>query len=313
MEVDILNKNNRAFTLIELLVVIAIIAILAAILFPVFAQAKAAAKRTADMSNVKNMTLGFHIYSSDSDETAPPMWQVADWGLPRYQLIVWKDSVLPYIKNGGKYPKPDGSAYTTAERPDGGIFQSPLFTDGAWATNNLPAGSSGDATTRFPRAYAINNSAGIDEGMGSRESDGKCYWYTEKCTFWQKVEPTNGMVQNQGGSGSMTSLQNPANTILLTTTRGPWPNEKAIDLAYECTVNGDGYGGTGMACQRSLGNGQINFGFFDGHSKAVKGKQAVALDMFGLWGQGTALAGGPDDWGGQNWTLKEMAKIKEWN
>ena len=63
--------RSRAFTLIELLVVIAIIAILAAILFPVFAQAKAAAKKTAALSNVKQTSLGVLMYLSDSDDVFP--------------------------------------------------------------------------------------------------------------------------------------------------------------------------------------------------------------------------------------------------
>lgn len=63
--------QKRAFTLIELLVVIAIIAILAAILFPVFAQAKVAAKKTADLSNVKQIALGTHMYAGDFDDTYP--------------------------------------------------------------------------------------------------------------------------------------------------------------------------------------------------------------------------------------------------
>ncbi|RYG20667.1 prepilin-type N-terminal cleavage/methylation domain-containing protein, partial [bacterium] len=63
--------KNRAFTLIELLVVIAIIAILAAILFPVFAQAKVAAKKTADLSSVKQITLATMMYSNDVDDVAP--------------------------------------------------------------------------------------------------------------------------------------------------------------------------------------------------------------------------------------------------
>ena len=58
-----MRLNKRAFTLIELLVVIAIIAILAAILFPVFAQAKAAAKKTADLNNVKQIGTGLIMYS----------------------------------------------------------------------------------------------------------------------------------------------------------------------------------------------------------------------------------------------------------
>lgn len=60
--------NKKAFTLIELLVVIAIIAILAAILFPVFAQAKEAAKKTACLSNMKQFSVAFVLYSGDNDD-----------------------------------------------------------------------------------------------------------------------------------------------------------------------------------------------------------------------------------------------------
>jgi prepilin-type N-terminal cleavage/methylation domain-containing protein len=63
--------RRNAFTLIELLVVIAIIAILAAILFPVFAQAKEAAKKTVTLSNAKQMGTGFVIYSTDNDDMFP--------------------------------------------------------------------------------------------------------------------------------------------------------------------------------------------------------------------------------------------------
>src|SRR5271157_986880 len=62
---------KRAFTLIELLVVIAIIAILAAILFPVFAQAKLAAKKTSSLSNVKQLSLANVMYSNDNDDLFP--------------------------------------------------------------------------------------------------------------------------------------------------------------------------------------------------------------------------------------------------
>ena len=62
---------KRAFTLIELLVVIAIIAILAAILFPVFAQARTAAKKTADLNNTKQLGIGTQLYLSDNDDMYP--------------------------------------------------------------------------------------------------------------------------------------------------------------------------------------------------------------------------------------------------
>src|SRR4051812_19231645 len=73
-------KKNRAFTLIELLVVIAIIAILAAILFPVFAQAKEAAKKISCLSNVKQIALASLMYSNDYDDTFAPSqyFDVAD-------------------------------------------------------------------------------------------------------------------------------------------------------------------------------------------------------------------------------------------
>src|SRR5262245_33721607 len=63
-----MKRNLRAFTLIELLVVIAIIAILAAILFPVFAQAKAAAKKSAELSNFKQIGTATAIYVTDYDD-----------------------------------------------------------------------------------------------------------------------------------------------------------------------------------------------------------------------------------------------------
>src|ERR1051326_5471134 len=67
-----MSTTKRAFTLIELLVVIAIIAILAAILFPVFARAREKARQTACTSNVKQLGLAWMMYVQDYDETFPP-------------------------------------------------------------------------------------------------------------------------------------------------------------------------------------------------------------------------------------------------
>jgi prepilin-type N-terminal cleavage/methylation domain-containing protein len=88
--------QRKAFTLIELLVVIAIIAILAAILFPVFAQAKAAAKKTSALSGVKQTSLGILIYNGDSDDVYP-QGSGCGWYYPLDGGWAW--DTQPYIKN----------------------------------------------------------------------------------------------------------------------------------------------------------------------------------------------------------------------
>jgi prepilin-type N-terminal cleavage/methylation domain-containing protein/prepilin-type processing-associated H-X9-DG protein len=94
---------KRAFTLIELLVVIAIIAILAAILFPVFAQAKEAAKKTADLSNLKQLGTALMMYNADYDDMGPQTtWSERDTQT-RQRLhrakIHWSYTMQPYVKN----------------------------------------------------------------------------------------------------------------------------------------------------------------------------------------------------------------------
>jgi prepilin-type N-terminal cleavage/methylation domain-containing protein/prepilin-type processing-associated H-X9-DG protein len=99
-----MRNPNRAFTLIELLVVIAIIAILAAILFPVFAQAKSAAKKTSCLSNMKQFTLGSIMYGGDVDDTLVMGWNGGDVvkrtdGSVYRNWNPWTQAIQPYIKN----------------------------------------------------------------------------------------------------------------------------------------------------------------------------------------------------------------------
>ncbi|MFP3903341.1 MAG: DUF1559 domain-containing protein [Armatimonadota bacterium] len=100
-----MRVSRRGFTLIELLVVIAIIAILAAILFPVFARAREKARQTSCLSNVKQIGLGWQMYIQDYDETVPPYYipnsergpELPDLGSST--TLYWQDLIHPYIKN----------------------------------------------------------------------------------------------------------------------------------------------------------------------------------------------------------------------
>lgn len=95
-------RVKRAFTLIELLVVVAIIAILAAILFPVFAQAKTAAKRTMSMSNMRQVGIAMLLYMGDTDDTTPTLYyyDANNLSIPSTQgFYYWPVLLLPYTKS----------------------------------------------------------------------------------------------------------------------------------------------------------------------------------------------------------------------
>src|SRR5437016_6228983 len=90
---------RRGFTLIELLVVIAVIAVLAAILFPVFAQVREKARQVGCLSNLRQVATAWNLYLSDYDEAYPPAFYLgAENGSPCFYTALYR-AVLPYQKN----------------------------------------------------------------------------------------------------------------------------------------------------------------------------------------------------------------------
>lgn len=109
-------KKSQGFTLIELLVVIAIIAILAAILFPVFAKVREKARQTSCASNMKQLGLAEQQYSQDYDEIYSGSF--LDLGAPQHKRRVFPELLYPYTKSLGVYQCPDSTRHMNNDWAD---------------------------------------------------------------------------------------------------------------------------------------------------------------------------------------------------
>ena len=120
------SGSARAFTLIELLVVIAIIAILAAILFPVFAQAREKARQVTCISNLKQMGSASMMYIQDYDETFPMQVYTRP---PGNRNLSWREAIMPYVKHGsGQKSTVAGSQYLDPDRAISGMWACPTVS-----------------------------------------------------------------------------------------------------------------------------------------------------------------------------------------
>jgi prepilin-type N-terminal cleavage/methylation domain-containing protein len=260
-------NSKKAFTLIELLVVIAIIAILAAILFPVFAQAKAAAKKTQTLSNAKQATLGIMMYMNDVDDVYPAGCGCS-WYYPNGDGG-WEWDTQPYIKN---LPilrdaiDPLAGIYLPTWAPPTGVNTS-MVSNGFMAWNNSTS------------AWEVFGIAGMNQGKATNVGNPNCggAWMGKTITTVNDVtQPANSIALSTRiggddlfGQGDMVSGVNwwdytgagliPDGSAPNT----PYYAPTTAGGSYEVTTNEQ----TGAVAIQG-GNVSI-FTFCDGHAKAM--------------------------------------------
>jgi prepilin-type N-terminal cleavage/methylation domain-containing protein/prepilin-type processing-associated H-X9-DG protein len=243
------KSHRNAFTLIELLVVIAIIAILAAILFPVFAQAKEAAKKATCLSNVRQLNNAWIMYATDYDDTwcttGKPYFDpnsvqtAAAVGGNPYDFF---NLAQPYVKNWDIFFCPDRNViqFTTGEENDSVNYSTSSNPDGRLFGYGMNYGP-------------YHNRAG--------------YGLFHPDTAYQAVDPApNGEQFFPGRSESV--FVSPAQlTDLQDTGDDPQYTNAPYDM---CQTNDSGTAGQ-AACKAEefRHNGQWNFGYVDGHAKSV--------------------------------------------
>ncbi len=210
-----MGRPNRCegFTLIELLVVIAIIAILAAILFPVFSQVRDKARQASCTSNLKQLGLAYSMYREDYDGHFPPAWSFPN-GWNQCPQLTWMDFCQPYIRNVQIFACPSRAqnawVWTTpAARRD----CPPVIAQ--WGSPPL-----GSVENPFRLGYVYNE--GYDEGQevpgisctpggGSPSRWNPCYW---GMVSHEALDPVRGFTVADVGAHDA-SFEEPATTIAL--------------------------------------------------------------------------------------------------
>jgi prepilin-type N-terminal cleavage/methylation domain-containing protein/prepilin-type processing-associated H-X9-DG protein len=223
--------RSKAFTIIELLVVIAIIAILAAILFPVFAQAKLAAKKTSSLSNCKQLGTALQIYVGDYDDVTPSIFGTNNPTQCSEALGLWEGCSLEWWIPLFPYFKTIGLVYSS-ERND---------PDNSWPRKKFGA-------TKFS-AYGYNWGPFGWRGGGMLEKQERY------------IRPTGGNGNINRGK-SMTSIVEPAGTFAFGDTYDTPRATVGIGFAAD-TYNGSTNEGLRYG-------GQFNYVFSDGHAKGQK-------------------------------------------
>jgi len=202
------RSNKRAFTLIELLVVIAIIAILAAILFPVFAQAKRAAKGSVALSDAKQMGLAQIMYTNDYDDQFAPVVELVSTS---WSIEPWSYLQQPYMKSWAILLDPTGPMVGSSETSQGNTGDS-MALYGLWGMPPRNATNTTDYT------FGTHSAAGTAmTGGQSWHYDGIAGFAGETgdAMYWMGYTLNPGAVPTNVPSLSTTAVASPADQVMI--------------------------------------------------------------------------------------------------
>jgi prepilin-type N-terminal cleavage/methylation domain-containing protein len=232
--------HRRGFTLIELLVVIAIIAILAAILFPVFARAREQARKTTCLNNLRQIGTAILMYAQDYDERLPPQ---AVGAQPSLAAFGWADLIYPYVKNEKVFDDPSATNRMEMNR----TINPPRFY-------RTIGGSGAASIIRRDCATGIVVPNGIDYVYG-----------VNNFSFRDFEGPFHTKYR------SLPSIPEPASVIGIGDSRGNSPYSMSGGTGPHdwVSLNGQVDGQRHPGNRGRLDSNALNVMFIDGHSKYV--------------------------------------------